>query len=161
MSLKESSNGSLKRSGEGRANMSGQKKQKTDTENTNDSLVDDLIRSYQKLIFDYKEFSYSQTIRHILTKIIQKQPITNEFIKKDVMRYLIRVVHEFALNEMEVSLWAIYLENIDWLTNNQISNDELINSAYKAKQYLNEEELEPITAFLSRLNDGFLEKFDM
>jgi hypothetical protein len=105
----------------------------------------ELLHKYEVQQTSYCIEGTTQTTHMFLRAISTSAP--KAYKKLPLLRLLSEASKELMLNELEVALWAIYLERLVWpVTDTQLS---LVFAAFSVKLYLNDD-TEPIEAQLSR-----------
>lgn len=115
----------------------------------------ELLHKYEVQQTSYCIEGTTQTTQMFLRAISTSAP--KAYKKLPLLRLLSEASKELMLNELEVALWAIYLERLVWpVTDTQLS---LVFAAFSVKLYLNDD-TEPIEAQLSRRIANFSEMYE-
>mmetsp|Transcript_21896 Transcript_21896/g.39940 ORF Transcript_21896/g.39940 Transcript_21896/m.39940 type:complete len:234 (+) Transcript_21896:1058-1759(+) len=111
----------------------------------------ELLREYEVLQTSYSQEGATQTTQMFLRMIAASPTVPKTYRQVPLLKKLCEACKELMLNELEVALWAIYLERYVWpICDSQIS---LVFTAFAAKLYLNDD-IEPVEAYLNRkIND--------
>jgi hypothetical protein len=109
----------------------------------------DLLREYEGLQANYSVEGASQTTQMFLRMIAASPLVPKACRQAPLLRYFYEASKELMMNELEVALWAIYLERLVWPTSDSSVTLELSFTAFAAKLYLNDD-IEPIEAYLNR-----------
>ncbi|CAG9322297.1 unnamed protein product [Blepharisma stoltei] len=160
MSKNSSDQETVKKSSIDRPRRKPQKKLKIEEEVSLDNEEEEYhLKEYEAIRSEYTEFSLSNTIINILYKVVQTSACLNAAYKKAAMKQLISAAKDLALNEMEASLWTIYLQKIDWKSLSSTCYLDLLFAAYASKSYLNEN-LKPFNVYLEKMNANFLKSYE-
>ncbi|CAG9325463.1 unnamed protein product [Blepharisma stoltei] len=117
-----------------------------------------LLNRYDNIHQDFMYFGNTQTSELILRRFLQIKEIPGDYRAEPLLRYLIGTMQDFAFNEIETALWALYLDKIGW-TDAKLSFNYLIcYSAFAAKSFLNDD-IKPYEAFLSQKIENFTQNF--
>lgn len=100
---------------------------------------------------DFFNYGPSQASYLMLNKILDSPSIPLKSRKLKLKHMLLEVFEETALNELQLALWAIFLENIIWKDEINDLKQSLIISALYSKDYFGE----PITYLFSKFSTRF------
>ncbi|CAG9329256.1 unnamed protein product [Blepharisma stoltei] len=91
---------------------------------------------YQALKNWYQENRKNQTISLMLNRITKNNKISSEFYSRPLLMLLEEICDSLMMEELEISLWAIYLDNIIWGKNASYFENGIWFASYAAKSSL-------------------------
>ncbi|CAG9316255.1 unnamed protein product [Blepharisma stoltei] len=124
-----------------------------------DSKIAGLFKIYNSMNHQFKLIGRPELTERMLRRIMMSESISRDFQIKPLYVNLSGIIDELMMSEIEIALWAIYLENIVWKKFDTFSEQVLLFSAYKAKLYLNGNSIKPIKVYLMAKIDGFQKNF--
>ena len=102
----------------------------------------------------------SQQSQLLLRKIAFSPDVPKRLERKELLKQLNQTTIDLLLNELEVVVWAIYLENMHWGLQSETLEDFLLFSAMAVKKYMNHD-TGPVQAHLETDRPGFLERYEV
>jgi hypothetical protein len=108
-----------------------------------------LLREYEALQANYSLEGASQTTQMFLRMIAASPQLPKACHQAPLLRYFYETSKELMMNELEVALWAIYLERLVWPMSDSPVSLVLSFAAFAAKLHLNDN-IAPIEAHLNR-----------
>ncbi|CAG9336051.1 unnamed protein product [Blepharisma stoltei] len=97
-----------------------------------------LINRYEKEYLDFTSSGISQKAQLLIRRIVHSKEIPSEMRGQPLFRLLLDVYEKLSLNEIEVTVWSIYLDRFVWADQEFPLRLLLIISAYAAKSYLSD-----------------------
>lgn len=120
-----------------------------------------LSTKYESIHDHYSKEGLDQQIHLFLRRIASSSEVPSELRHIPLLRMLTEVCKELMLNELEISMWSIFLEKVVWTHLNVLSvplNWLLLFSAYSAKQYLNED-VYLYESYMQKKHENFLHNY--
>ncbi|CAG9316252.1 unnamed protein product [Blepharisma stoltei] len=117
------------------------------------------LKIYYALNHQFKVLGRSELTERMIRRITKCDYIPKDFQARPLYINLSGIIDELMLTELEIALWAIYLENLVWKNLDTYTEQLLLFSAYKAKQYFNGNSVEPYLMYLKAKIGNFEENF--
>ncbi|CAG9311087.1 unnamed protein product [Blepharisma stoltei] len=118
----------------------------------------DQLEDYESLHSDFLQNGPSQLSSLLLRRIIQNPKIPCEFRSQTLFRLILDACQVLALNEVEISVWAIFLDKCVWTDNTAKLDYVLYYSALSAKSYTNSD-VTPYLKYLSSKMSNFYNNY--
>ena len=96
-----------------------------------------LLANYNQQFDRYVEDFPTQKVRLSLHRMSKASTIPPSVRKQPYLKMLIEVCKELQLNELEIALWAIILDSVNW--NSHSHARVLLFAGFSAKTYMNED----------------------
>ena len=109
------------------------------------------LNIYKELISHY---TLTQTRQIYILRIVSDRKIPLQFQSMPLLRLIRHTVEEMMMNDIEIVMWAIYLDRFAWQEFSQCLKLLLYISAYAVKSYLSSS-LEPFQAYLTYKFNNF------
>ncbi|CAG9323407.1 unnamed protein product [Blepharisma stoltei] len=116
------------------------------------------FEDYESLRAEFLQTGPSQLSFLLLRRIIQNPKIPCEFRAQPLFRLLVDACNALALNEIEISVWAIFLDRCVWADNIAKLDYVLYYSALSAKGYTNSD-ISPYLSFLASKIGNFYSNY--
>lgn len=107
----------------------------------------------------YTREGFSQDVQLLLKRIISSERIPKDIRQQPLLRMLTEIAFQLQLNEIEISLWAIFLDQCAWIEKSDFLHWHLLFSAYAAKTTLNKDAIY-IEYYLKQQYDKFQENYE-
>ncbi|CAG9320596.1 unnamed protein product [Blepharisma stoltei] len=117
------------------------------------------LNAYYRLNREFKMIGRPELTERMLRRITKYDRIPKDFQARPLYINLSGIIDELMLNELEIALWAIYLENLVWKNFDTYAERFLLYTAYKAKQVLNEDSIGLYRMYLNVKIKHFEENF--
>ena len=114
------------------------------------------LNIYRELISHY---TLTQTRQMYILRIVSDRKIPLQFQSMPLLRLIRHTVEEMMMNDIEIVVWAIYLDRFAWKEFSQSVKLLLYITAYAVKSYLSSS-LEHFQAYLSYKFNNFLLYFN-
>ena len=122
---------------------------------------DRLARAYEKMQDNYSKDGLTQQILLFLKFIVKSKNLPLELKNLPLLRMLIETCKEFFLNELEITLWSIFLDKSVWNDKTKAVQVLLLYAAYAAKSYMNNDsDIQMIKLHVANKHSGFLIGYD-
>jgi hypothetical protein len=83
-------------------------------------------------------FGPSQTAVRMIVNIVNNEKIPPELLNLQLQQIALQIMQETALNELQITIWSIFIENFVWNEKQKPIRTVLIYAALRAKEYLGE-----------------------
>ncbi|CAG9315413.1 unnamed protein product [Blepharisma stoltei] len=97
-----------------------------------------LISQYEEVYLEFISSRISQKSLTLIRRIVHSKEIPSEIRGQPLFKYILDVYEKLSLSEIEVTVWAIYLDRFVWNDKELPLRLLLIISAYAAKSYLSD-----------------------
>ena len=132
---------------------------------TKRAKVDDpsevLQKTYEKMQDSYIKDGLTQQILVYLKTLLKNKELLFELKSFPLLRMLEDTCKEFFLNELEATMWSIFLEKLVWENKSKPIQILLLYTAFAVKSYMNsEEDINVITSYISQKYGGFFTGYE-
>ncbi|CAG9330253.1 unnamed protein product [Blepharisma stoltei] len=117
-----------------------------------------LIEKYEEEHHEFMQYGLSQKSELILRRISMSKQVPYEFRIQPFFRLLVGAYQELNLNEIEVAVWAIYIERFVWPEPQATLHYLLVTTAFAAKLHMNDD-TNHLKEYLKTKILGFEENF--
>lgn len=118
------------------------------------------IELYRELYEEFSSHGISQQTQVLLRKLASSHSLPDNINSKALLRLLTRNTKELMLNELEVVVWALYLDNLQWNCSDESLEELLLYSAFASKQYLNSD-VDYIASYINQKRPQFAEHYEV
>lgn len=118
------------------------------------------LQQYDDLHTAFLEEGISQLSHLLVRRIAHDAKIPPDYRSQPLLRLLTDTVQDMMMNELEIVVWAIYLERFIWKEGSGNLHQRLLQSAYAVKTYLNDD-VSPYQAHLIEKFSNFTQSYNM
>lgn len=115
-----------------------------------------LVKLYEKMQDNYIKDGQTQQVLLILKSIVKNAAVPPDLKALPLLRMLIETCKEFLLNELEITLWSIFLDKLVWGDRSKLIQVLLLYTAYAAKSHMNmDSDIQMIKLCVANKHSGF------
>lgn len=95
-------------------------------------------REYERMRCEYMKNETYKKVKPLINRMARSYKIPSHHQTLPIRDILKQIAKDMLLTEIEIVIWAIYLEKFAWRKNNTNLRNDLLLTAYSVKVYLGE-----------------------